>query len=102
MLVAAADAIGCRVFINMYSKYIEYIFIYVFMYMYVLFWNSAAAAATTTIVCPQFCGLFAIAYGAFHDMVDAGLRIAWHQHMDKLLHKQIAHTWTRTFGQLEY
>lgn len=102
MLVAAAAAIGCRVFINMYSKYIEYIFIYVFMYMYVLFWNSAAAAATATVLCSRFRSLFTIAYGAFHDMVDARLRIARHQHMDKLLHKQIANTWTRTFGQLEY
>lgn len=98
MLVAAAAAIGCRVFINMYSKYIEYIFIYVFMYMYVLFWNSATSAAAYS----RLRGLFTIAYGAFHDMVDARLRIARHQHMDKLLHKQIADTWTRTFGQLEY
>lgn len=32
MLVAAAAAVGCRVFINMYSKYIEYICIYVYVY----------------------------------------------------------------------
>lgn len=48
------------------------------------------------------CGLFTIAYGAVHNIIDARLRIARHEHVNQLLHEQVTDTRTGAFGQLEY